>query len=61
MAVVDTPGLSEEQRAFYSENGYLIIENALDPVGLDRVVEAHERTDVPYLPEHEEIARAKKL
>ena len=54
MAVMDTPGLSEEQREFYSKNGYLIIENVLDPIGLDQVVEAYERTEAKLKPAWEQ-------
>ncbi len=39
------PGMDEEQRAHYKEHGYVIIKNAVGPIGLDRVRETYERTE----------------
>ena len=43
--VSDYPGLTRGQHAFYNENGYLIIEKAIEPIGLGRVREAFERRE----------------
>ena len=43
--LAEYPVLTEEQRAFYDENGYFIIENAIEPVGLERVRQAFERRE----------------
>ena len=37
------PGLTERQREQMDEEGYVLIEDALEPFGLDNVVQAWER------------------
>ena len=48
-------GLSEEQRAHYDEHGYIIIENAAEPIGIDRIREAYERAEADTRDEWEEM------
>lgn len=48
MAVVDDavyPGLSEEQRKQFFEQGYIMIENAAEPIGIERIHEAFHRAE----------------
>ena len=42
---------TEEEYAFYRENGYIILKNAIEPVGLNRVSEAHKRREAETKPE----------
>jgi len=51
------PRLSEDQHAFYNENGYLIIENALEPFGTDSVREAYERVEAGLKPAWEQAIK----
>jgi ectoine hydroxylase-related dioxygenase (phytanoyl-CoA dioxygenase family) len=39
------PGLSEEQRAHYDEHGYIIIENAAEPIGTENIQENFHRAE----------------
>ena len=43
--LAEYPVLTQEQRAFYAENGYFIIENAIEPVGLECVRQAFARRE----------------
>lgn len=48
MAVVDEvtyPGLSEEQRKQFFEQGYVMIENAAEPIGIERIHDAFHRAE----------------
>ncbi|MDP6041932.1 MAG: hypothetical protein QGG64_25515, partial [Candidatus Latescibacteria bacterium] len=52
---------TEEEYAFYRENGYIILKNAIEPVGLNRVSEAHKRREAETKPEREEELRVGKF
>ena len=45
---------TDEDRAFYDENGYIVIKNAIEPIGLNRVRRAFERREAETLAEREE-------
>ena len=39
------PGLTEEQRVHFEEHGYIIVKNAAEPIGIERIRNAYERTE----------------
>lgn len=54
MAVTDVaeyPPPTEEERAFYKENGYIIIPNAVEPIGLERLRAGFEQRERELKPE----------
>ena len=56
MATIDAIQYSaptDEARAFYDKNGYVVIKNAIEPIGLDRVRRAFERREAEMLAERE--------
>ncbi len=52
------PGITEEEYAFFRKHGYLIIENAIEPIGLERVRESFERNEAETKEEWEEMVRS---
>ena len=52
---------TDEERAFYDENGYIVIKNAIEPIGLDRVRRAFERRETETLAEREEGTSARQV
>lgn len=64
MATIDAIQYSaptDEARAFYDENGYIVIKNAVEPIGLDRVRRAFERREAETFAEREEELRLGKF
>ena len=49
--------LTPDQRAFYDEHGYLIIEDAMEEIGLRAVQVAYERTEAELKPAWEQSIR----
>lgn len=61
MPVATAPPVSiAEQYAFYREHGYLILENAIEPIGLDRVRNAFERREAETRREWEQMVQSGK-
>ena len=54
--MTDNPGpdITEEQRSFYNEHGYLIIENALELFGNNHIKAAYERLEAERKPAWEQ-------
>lgn len=52
------PGLTDEQRAHFREHGYIIVENAAEPIGIDRVREAYERAEAETQAEWREMVES---
>ena len=55
------PPPTDAERAFYDENGYIVLKNALNPIGLDRVRRAFERREAETRAEWEEELRRGKF
>ncbi len=53
--------LTPDQRTFYNEHGYLIIENAMNEIGLPAVRAAYERTEAELKPAWEESGIGKSI
>ena len=55
------PGLSDEQREHFREHGYIIVKNAVEPIGIDRVREAYERAEAETRSEWEKMVASGDL
>ena len=53
--------LTAEEREFFQKNGYLVIENALDPETNQRLIEVLDRVDARERPHPESARRFREL
>jgi ectoine hydroxylase-related dioxygenase (phytanoyl-CoA dioxygenase family) len=60
-AVATFPGLTDAQRAQYRKHGYLLIENAAEPIGLERIQASFERRESETKDEWEEMVASGKF
>ena len=58
MATETYLGPTQAEREFYRKNGHFIIENAIEPIGLDRVQRAYEKRESETKDEWLEVARS---